>query len=84
MQVYRPKSPKHNAPILPAGFDSLVANGGKIKHKTRYLFDELMKKPLVVATSDAHVNTTEDNLNECDEFFKSSNTKVPTQDEVNR
>lgn len=83
MQSYKPKSPKHNASVLPAGFDALVANGGKIKDKTRYLFHELMKKPLVT-TSDAHLSASEDSINEGDDFFKSDNSKVPTQDEVNR
>ena len=83
MHVYKPKSTKHDAPIMPAGFDSLVANGGKIKNKTRYLFDELIKKPLV-ATSEVDLNTFDETSNEADDFFKPSNSKVPTQDEVDR
>lgn len=83
MQMYRPKSPKHEPPTLPVGFDSLVANGGKIKNKTRYLFDELIRKP-VVSTSDVDLNSFVNTPSEFDEFFKTNNSKVPTQDEVDR
>ena len=55
----------------------------EIKNKTRYLFDELIRKP-VVSTSDVDLGSFVDTPSEIDEFFKTNNSKVPTQDEVDR
>ena len=77
--TFRAVSPKHE--FLPDGFEARVAKGGKIKDKTRFLFGELLRKPLVANEIDSIKKLEE--IPE-DEFFKSMPSKVPSQKEIDR
>jgi len=76
----RRHSPKRD--VVPIGFEDLVAQGRKIKEKTRRMYDEMIQKP-IFTSEDVQYDELIDNFHD-DDFYKMNVSKVPTQNEIDR